>query len=77
MIERPDGLPASNAIGRIPGTMFGETVDDLGRFRIHGVPVGVHTLQILQWSGIRDSIPAVRVAAGDTVIVRHTLAQRQ
>lgn len=77
VIERPDGLPVSNAIVRIPGTMFGETVDDLGRFRIHGVPAGVHTLQILQWSGIRDSIPAVRVAAGDTVVVRHTLAQQQ
>lgn len=77
IIEGPDGLPVSSAVVRIPGTMFGESVDELGRFRIHGLPVGVHTLEILQWGRIRDSVPSVRVTAGDTVVVRHTLARQQ
>ena len=77
VIERPDGLPESHVIVRIPGTMIGETVDELGRFELHGVPVGVYTLQILQWGRVADSISAVRVSAGDTVMVRHTLPQRK
>ena len=77
VIERPDGLPEHHVIVRIPGTMIGETADELGRFELHGVPVGVYTLQILQWGRVADSIPAVRVSAGDTVMVRHTLPERK
>jgi len=77
VIERSDGLPENHVIVRIPGTMIGETTDELGRFELHGVPVGAYTLQILQWGRVADSIPAVRVSAGDTVMVRHTLPERE
>lgn len=73
VIEDAEGLPETEIIVRIPGTMIGESADDLGRFALHGVPAGVYTLQVLRYGRFEDSIEDVRVTAGDTLVVRHRL----
>src|SRR5208282_28274 len=46
IVVRPDGSPMSGATAIVEGTPDSTLTDDLGSFRMHGLPTGTHMLVV-------------------------------